>query len=348
MKPVFLYRIGSDPEWVFTKDVEWSPFIVPAAEVISNNKALATKTFVGTDNHNATAEVRPQPSHNIKRQLLDIATGLVAVRKYMDESSKFQNLRIMAWPYVLNEPLGGHIHVSFLIDEPLVAWAHERNITYGSNLIPLTSVGQQHPPPGGMAYPKSEQEREMLEQFAIMASKWEIPTPWIFGKTLNYLCQPFERWVQPWPARVQRNSKYGNNLNDLVRIGVSSKPKIDKFQSYSYCHYEYRMPSTWLQHPYLAYAYYALAKFTMLNFDMLSQITKKNGADVTDQGMGEPKNSKYKALFEKRWGYVNSLPRKITNDIKDLPMVLEEIEKNRLTWFDPSGGVNVNYWRDLL
>src|SRR3990167_5365467 len=111
--------IGSDPEFLFATFNEFRAQVIPANTIITVGKPAALNSFIGTDNHAATAEMRPGPAHNIGRHLYDIAYGLHETDKWLASNKRFHNVKIVAQPFVCNEPLGGHIHCSFFVDNPL-------------------------------------------------------------------------------------------------------------------------------------------------------------------------------------------------------------------------------------
>src|SRR5712664_1529179 len=203
MKPVKFWRIGSDPELVFTRTEEWKSFVVPANTVISNNRTLTTTTFIGTDGHAATAELRPPPSHNVKRHLYDIASAIDAMHSFLQGKTKFRDLKLMAQPTVGGEPLGGHIHLSFFINEPNTARAINLNRFYDHNAGGLVVYDES------LSVPINGPDSDFLNQYTELATRNQVTTTQDFGKIMAYLGQPLECWVQPWFSRTDRNARYG-------------------------------------------------------------------------------------------------------------------------------------------
>jgi hypothetical protein len=339
---VVFHRLGSDPEFLFLKDGKKAP----ATEVLQCTKQQGLASFIGCDSHPATAELRPSPARMVNRHLLDIAGGLGAVHKWL---SRFGNetTQCVALPYILQEALGGHIHVSFFFKEP------DTSIAMGHNYV-------WH---GGMqAYDSSRplvassdvRMVEAIQRYVYAAVKGEAITPRSVCHTLDYLISPFEHWIQEWTSRTLRflwckhaqhyNSEApgnGNNHHYLVRWVLSQRPHKALFKDYRYMHVEYRTPSTWLLHPALAYAYLALAKLTMLNYDMirpLAYATKPVQVSATEK---DP--NLFRNMFTERFDRVKSQLR-YTSDLLSLPDAIEFCDKKRFTWELTAGRIDFDAW----
>src|SRR5512144_3157417 len=114
--PKFLLnRVGSDPEFLFVRRADLDFIITPACDILGKDKNKTTSSFIGTDNRPVLAELRPTPSHNLKRHLYDIAYALSVSQKYVDE--KRAGHFLFATPHLHHETLGGHIHISGFIDD---------------------------------------------------------------------------------------------------------------------------------------------------------------------------------------------------------------------------------------
>lgn len=111
-----LHKIGADIELLF---VDGGGLTLPAHRIFQANGRIID-TYVGTDGHPATGEIRPPPSHNINQILYKVAYALDAIQRFLIRSSS--DARMCAAPVVNNEPLGGHIHVSLFasMDNPVV------------------------------------------------------------------------------------------------------------------------------------------------------------------------------------------------------------------------------------
>lgn len=341
MKPIHLYRIGSDPEFVFAKVVEWQHYVIPADSVITKNKAAALQSFIGVDGHAATAEFRPPPAHNVGRHLRDVAAAVDATAEYL---KKRQEMMPVALPWVGNEPLGGHIHLSMFIDEPLHKLAWESN--YVSAFGKLNAVDPN--------VPVGNVDAVKIEEYHKLCAKGEIPSPDTICLALNYLMLPFEAWIQPWAARRKRNSKYGEAISTQIRWMVSKRPNMPVYDKAGYMHVEYRTPSTWLTHPWVAYVYLSLAKLVMLNLPIVYETAYK-GAHVGKDTLAErthiwsanPANDECRKMFRTRFEAL-APSMKFTNDIRDLAKAVNYCEKNRKLWFDPYRGIDTDAWKELL
>src|SRR5437773_4192687 len=95
-RSIHLYKLGSDPEFVFARIVEWQPHIIPANILITNNKTQGLASFIGCDGHPATAELRPPPAHNVRRHMYDIASALVAIEDFLKKRPSFKDLKMVA------------------------------------------------------------------------------------------------------------------------------------------------------------------------------------------------------------------------------------------------------------
>ena len=345
MNKLVLAKIGSDPELVFGEIKEWSQFLVPADQLITKNRQKGLSAFIGTDGHMATAELRPTPAHNIRRHLFDIATALVTIDDYLKDHKTRKNLVMIAQPFVKNEALGGHIHISFFVNNPDIRDLLRYNYIYGTDSFVAFDRNSQASPPS-MSLSK--------QMFAVeaLASVNRTPTPFVFVKVMNYLLRPFECWVQLWSSRISRNrlrasdgSHYGDEFD--IRWLASERPAMPKYHDWAYLHYEYRIPSTWLTHPWLAYAYLALTKLVVLNYEKITDlvIVDHQRLTVTDV---HPANDKFKDIFMERLAKVLSGSYKVTNDIEDLGHAINIISENRLNWWSPAIGVFMKDWRELL
>src|SRR3990167_10071019 len=111
---VILMKVGADPEWIFWDSDE--NVIVPAS--LCCGGAGDTAHAIGTDGHSVTAEMRPTPNKNVLMLLLDIATKLGVVETALADVNARggRHITAVAQPYFADEPLGGHIHLSYWTD----------------------------------------------------------------------------------------------------------------------------------------------------------------------------------------------------------------------------------------
>lgn len=336
------HSIGSDPEFLFVTKQEFRPTIIPANTVITGNKVVALNSFIGTDNHAATAEMRPGPSHNVARHMYDIAYGLHETDKWLASHKRFNQVKIVAQPYVGDEPLGGHIHCSFFVDEPAImemagwnrVFAGDRIVTLNPNLpVPVLNPAQI----------------AQLNEYAKKKHRGELFGTADFAEFMDYLILPYECAVQPWWDRMRRNGRYGGiaGIGDRVRQNFSI-PKSNKVNKFAYLHYEYRVPSTWLCHPWLAYAYLGLAKLAMINAKLISEAVVNDDKIPTKNPNGIPANQAYTKLFKDRFKFVVE-NGKWTNDTKALRDIIPKTFDNRAAWFEtPGNPVDIDSWRRLL
>lgn len=354
--PKFLLnRVGSDPEFLFVRRADLDFIITPACDILGKDKAKTTTSFIGTDNRPVLAELRPTPSHNLKRHLYDIAYALDVSQKYVDE--KRVGHYLFATPHLHHETLGGHIHISGFIDDALYLEMLQYGYTVGHQGQFQEMVGKEQRHIG----------QGRLEEWSARIANSECLTPYDWGRVMGYLLEPFENWVQPWTQRELRNQHYGadGGPGDLVRLGTSKG--YDR-EGLAYVHWEYRMPSTWLVHPYLAAAYLALAKFTMINWRRVAPLAKstwKSPPKPKKQqlleaygGGNEPlynfkpmkaaeNDAQYK-VFQERLNEVMRTKPLITPDISNLVFLLGQCEQRREQWFGRTQPVMVEEWRKLL
>lgn len=109
---VRFWKLGADPEAViysFGKDK-----VISAQNFCGGRSAMSTR--IGTDGHASTLEFRPAPSKSVLVVMSDLAEALLEVGKCLDHINSENPdlyLKIVAQAYMANEPLGGHIHLSY-------------------------------------------------------------------------------------------------------------------------------------------------------------------------------------------------------------------------------------------
>ncbi len=336
MLPIRLHMHGSDPEFVFARIEDYDPVLIPATQIITNNRARGLNSFIGTDGHASTAELRPPPAHNIRRHLYDIAVALDAVDARLEERSKNDKVKLsmIATPMVSGEPLGGHIHTSFFVNH--AGMAHAKRINYIYSSAGWDQVDSNIPPTS-----LSELDRKVLREVERESRDGLLPTIPNFATAMHYLVQTFEKWVQPSTRRSQRNQRYGGE-RDGIRWMPTKPPAMPKYSDHAYFHLEYRVPSTWLVHPWLAYAYFALSKLTVLNFPRVYEL-----AINTPTMMEYASTDDARDAFLKRLALVTD-GGKQTRDLYDLGNVLTFIGQNRLTWCIPGRSIDIGAWKELL
>lgn len=339
-----LYRLGSDPEFMFGTMQEWDTSVLSAAEVISRDRNIATRSFIGTDNHQATAEIRPTPSRNIWKHLFEIATAVQAIDTHLKKRDIWKNVGMLAHPMVSGEPLGGHIHISFFSKDPLMAEAAKYNVTFD----PFEGRAISYDPNKTNTFARSVEGAKVAGLVITAAQQNAILTPWVMSTDLGYLFIPLERWIMPWGSRARRNGRYGIH-KDVMRLMYNTGPKIMPEGYTSYWHYEYRAPSTWLVHPQTAFLYLGLAKFCMLNYPKLHNCRLNNNTrDEEDDAAYIPNranNTMWKKIFLARWEEV-SAGGIFSNDIRNLSSAIEKAGDRRKDWFDKQ--VDISAWCSLI
>ena len=189
-------------------------------------------------------------------------------------------------------------------------------------------------------------QTERLATFAQRRYNGELFNVGHFATFMDFLIWPYECAVQPWWDRARRNGRYGGTggHGDRVRQQVST-PNGNKANKYAYLHYEYRVPSTWLCHPWLAYAYLGLAKLSMLNAKLISEARAEPLRKHPD---GTSANADYRKIFMNRFtGLVKS--GRWTSDIRGLIDVIPKTFDQRAAWFEnPGQPIDVDAWRRLL
>jgi len=338
--------IGSDPEFLFATFNEFRAQVIPANTIITVGKPAALNSFIGTDNHAATAEMRPGPAHNIGRHLYDIAYGLHETDKWLASNKRFHNVKIVAQPFVCNEPLGGHVHCSFFVDNPMQALLLKYNRTIQNGRIIIQNQDDDDP----------RLSQEIIDKLAIYWNNYwnntgneqHMVSPELFGTWMDYLLSPYECAIQPWWDRTRRNVTYGGvtGRGEKVRQNIST-PKGSKANKLLYLHYEYRVPSTWLCHPWLAYAYLGLAKLVMLNTEYITTVMAKENLGPLYTAT-TPKIPEFTEHFMTRF---NALVKtgKWTQDIRGLIEIIPKTFELRDSWWEiPGKPVDIDAWRRLL
>lgn len=362
-----LNRLGSDPEFLFVADADFDFLIKPANTILGKNKAKTSTSFIGTDNRPVLGEIRPSPFRNIKNHLFEIAYALDEIYKHLDE--KHPKTYVLAYPSLHGENLGGHLHASFFAEDPVQLRLRKLGYALGGKgeLIEVN-------PTQGLFPSEVERYHRAVEDRSVL-----LPYDW--AQIVNWLLLPFENWVQPWTARERRNEHYGGSRHpDIVRLGTSVAPTREGpvpswWPNSVYLHWEYRLPSTWLHHPCLAYTYFALMKFTMLNFQRIAEAylhytvdkAKKKIATGTPGGImfaGEgvyaggdlhnykqiqpAENTVYAELLQTRLAQLMQGHPILSNDLAQLQRAIEQCASQRQRWFASPGPIEIQEWRRLL
>ena len=104
-------KVGADPEALFYSRSE--KIIVPAYQLCGGSSAY--NSWIGTDGHSITAELRPKPNRNVLMVLADLANALGIVKQTLDNLNQRSQLDLVmvAQPIFRSEYLGGHVHLSY-------------------------------------------------------------------------------------------------------------------------------------------------------------------------------------------------------------------------------------------
>lgn len=363
MSRIHLSKIGSDPEFVFATPVDLDYVITPANQVLGKQKEKTLASFIGTDNRPVLAEIRPAPAHNVKRHLYDLAFAVHTTQTFLQNSPKFSQLHLVALPHLHGENLGGHVHASVYIE------GKEQSALERSGYIMDMTGNFQAMHPNADA---GKLGNNMSGRITTMFQNGEFDTAWSLGMTFSHLLSPFERWIQPWVARELRNGQYGGDGHpDMVRYGTSTRPNLksntDWWSNSGYLHMEYRLPSTWMHHPWLAFAYLGLLKFCVINWRLLSAAHQKAGKPVANPGVDELQlaapgvgdyhhfkqikvgsNAEAGKLFRERFQRLLDSGARFSSDIARLPDVIAQCAGAREKWFERPRPVDVAAWRRLL
>lgn len=268
---VELSRIGSDPEFSFvTPDQNRKVHLVSAHTLVGDDKDLRLRSFIGTDGHASTAELRPNPCRNVYWHLLKIADGLHEVRNSIRYHSRKMDrpLLAVAQPSLgPSETMGGHIWISFWYKSKLSSdVVHKAGIIYDNDQRDYRRSNQQRPIEPDQMPTRLSQTK--LQQYIDLAQRGEELSLDLCWKKLHYLIHPLEMMLYG-KVRTDRTSPHVRD-HYIRTPDLPSEADQAMFRpGWAYFRFEYRIPSTWLQHPTLAFAYLGLAKLAMLNWDLL-------------------------------------------------------------------------------
>lgn len=314
MRTIRPYRFGSDCEFgVMHMDKLWNYRPLSAKDIL---RVGNTTTFVGNDGHQQTGEIRPRPAHNVRQHVMDLADGVMSLQRWIKGSKRTKDAWIMALPYYGGETYGGHIHCSFTYQNPAQQELRALGLTWTGDRFD----GNQEVP-----------ANQIAKLAALSQRMNETVNPDSFLRVMNHLVRPFECAVQPWDLRLARNETYGKS--DDCR-NQNSRPPAHFTDTY--VHYEYRVPSTWLAHPELAYSYLGLAKLSMLNFEKILS-TPSDGSRLTSQMASLE-------VFQERYRELLAQDPVVTSDLRGLGDRVDLAVRSREAWFQPMKPIAIEDW----
>jgi hypothetical protein len=348
-----LHRIGADPELVsvYKKD-NGSAVLMPASEYFDGAKELGLALPVGLDGHAPIWELRPRPAHSIYGVFLDIGDGLVTLSKFLPHSA-----RLAASPKVFGKSLAGHLHGSFVVEDPNLKDAIGKNIMPG----PLVK-GYSNTAPT----PKSLSS--VTAFLNDLSTQGLVFDPWVFTHAVDWLMMPLEFWVQPWDRRYSRNTAGGDGGSHGYGLMWFDHPRWvvhppDQWPDHVppdgvYVHYEYRTPSTWLRHPLLTLLYLMVFKLAVTNLPALIQLAaserqvcfkKINQGSVPKVVAPLADYATEGALFFARLELVLESAQ-LTEDIVELPELLNEtVTELQERWVKKQKSyINIQAWEEAM
>lgn len=313
---VEFHKIGSDPEFLFARGADWVYAWQNAQNIIRADRAAAMRSWIGTDGHASTAEIRPLPSENVWLHLMNIAAALDKIGEVI---GGLPQTVLIAQPYLNGENMGGHIHLGLWVEDGVSEYVLPLQILSGGRMV---STGMLPTEPGqARAF-----EKHLL---AYMEAKTAF-TADLFGRKMNYLLDVFDAAVQNSALRAERS--FADDVRPSAGVVPSEKRRA------AYVHLEYRRPCTWLAHPTLALAYLSLAKFTVLNWELISP--------AKPQPTGNPADAA--KLFWERYGRLAKKDLTVTPDLLSLEPLLAKVIAERERWARPPVLVDIQAWRELL
>lgn len=327
-----LHLAGSDPEWIIGQaDLDgWDVQTQDAVVILGVARADALQTYIGVDGHATVGEFRPPPSHNVRLHLFHLAHAINRVAAFL-ETHPQKRLGLYASPMFQGEPMGGHLHLSVQFHDPkfFPVFNQANLLRYRGRDVSLSPQKKISVPEPliGLATAYRQAECEPL----VFTGDWIL-------SLLQTLLVPWEYAIQPWHARRDRHAHYGQD-HDIIRWGDSVRPGTVP-PEWSYCHLEYRTPSTWLKSPRLAYSYLGLLKFAILNWRILSEFSPKL----------PPLESRIDAekCFRAFWEHVRTQAPRYTPDLVALDDALKSLLENRRSDMNPHSPIDIPAWRRLL
>lgn len=336
------WKIGSDPEFVLVDNRDWRQRLYSAQDVLIQDRHAGLVSVIGLDGHASTAELRPAPAHNVRYHMWQIGQALLATRDHLQKKPQTAHLLPCASPVILGERLGGHIHTSFFMNAPhasLGKLLEDYILRDNGELQPVVNRAVQL----SNALLSTAMRTFQDSPFMLTMSR--------YLKVMNYLMRPLEIWLQPWFTRIERNRRYGEG-DDLIRwnqekVRPSGVAHLSLENGWSYHHIEYRLPSTWLVSPDMAYLYLATAKLSLLAYEhILQNVGDDNLPNYHDDQIDI---RKFEEIYQYRLATILAAVRhKLSKDLLDLPRIASRIEKRREAWANPLHGIELEAWAKFI
>ena len=342
MHEVEYIKGGSDPEFSFgLTDDKQRVFIHPADKVVGGEREVRMRSFIGTDGHANTAELRPPPCHNVYWHMIKIADALKVVRAGMAEESRKLDRPVVAVAQPSlgpEETMGGHVWVSMWYHSKLSAkicnkagmiFYPDHNEALSFRLI---SGKKRERLTGGELQDYTDRAR--------MDQELTVDLPW---KKMHYLIWPLELML----FGTARQDRSANVRDKYFRFPDSLTPQdlACMREDAAYLRFEYRIPTSWLSHPMLAYGYLGLAKLAIQNWYVLPDRSSMFQADQAMRETQSSNHTKWAAELLRRLDLVlEHKNARVTKDLKNLREAINILTKTKLRY---PCLINFDAWADL-
>jgi hypothetical protein len=146
--------IGTDVELLAVNSKVTPPTVYGGRGVVTGGRSLPTVTYfedeIGVDGHSATLELRPRQSPDARTLLYRI--GLLVLQLDNALARQAPGMFLAAEPFILNEPLGGHLHVTVHLPETNDACLYEfvQSVLHPA-FRPIEETLAANPDTGGVA-----------------------------------------------------------------------------------------------------------------------------------------------------------------------------------------------------
>ena len=342
MHEVEYIKGGSDPEFSFGfTDSKRNVYIHPADKVVGGEKEVRMRSFIGTDGHANTAELRPPPCHNVYWHMIKIADALKVVRAGMVEETKKLGRPVVAIAQPSlgpEETMGGHIWFSM--------WYHSKLSAKVCN-----KAGMIYYPDHGEALnfrmiQGKKRERlsgSELQEYTDRArqdQELSVDLPW---RKLHYLIWPLELML----FGTARGDRAGQVRDKFFRFPDNLTPQDLAYmrEDAAYIRQEYRIPTSWLSHPMLAYGYLGLAKLALQNWYVLPDRQSMAAADIAMREVQSSNHTRWGAELVRRLDLVLDHKNvKVTKDLRNLREAMGILTKTKLRY---PCLINFDAWADL-